>query len=158
MIPPAGNGRDIPGRRQAEGTFSRTIYRKSAAIHAPRNDLRLLLHVLLVICLAASVPGIASAGTTEIRVVKYAVDGFTILAEKTVDYRWMEQNLRVYGDGSTHYYHQGPVFIDDPDPAKQAALRWNPEEDTNVQEKDMGAVKGTNLADLCNLVGGLKTC
>gem|GEM_PF-285953 len=155
MIPPAGNGRDIPGRRQAEGTFSRTIYRKSAAIHAPRNDLRLLLHVLLVICLAASVPGIASAGTTEIRVVKYAVDGFTILAEKTVDYRWMEQNLRVYGDGSTHYYHQGPVFIDDPDPAKQAALRWNPEEDTNVQEKDMGAVKGTNLADLCNLVGGM---
>ena len=34
-------------------------------------------------------------------------------------------------------------------------LGWNPDEDTNVQEKDMGAVKGTNLKDLCNLVGGM---
>jgi len=98
----------------------------------------------------------ASAATTEIRVVKYAVDEFTILAEKTVDYRWMEQNLHVYGDGVTHYYHQGPVFVDDPDPAKEEALRWNPAEDTNVQEKDMGAVKGTNLKDLCELVGGME--
>ncbi|OPX67280.1 MAG: PEGA domain protein [Methanoregulaceae archaeon PtaB.Bin056] len=98
----------------------------------------------------------ASAATTEIRVVKYAVDEVSILAEKTVGYRWMEQNLRVYGDGATHYYHQGPIFIDDPDPAKQEALRWNPAEDTNVQEKDMGAVKGTNLKDLCNLVGGME--
>ncbi len=33
--------------------------------------------------------------------------------------------------------------------------RWNPAEDTNVQEKDMGAIKGTDLRDLCNLVGGM---
>jgi len=96
-----------------------------------------------------------NAATTEIRIVKYAIDGVTILAEKTVDYHWMEQNLRVYGDGVTHYFHQGPVFIDDPDPEKEQALRWNPAEDTNVQEKDMGAVKGTNLKDLCDLVGGM---
>jgi hypothetical protein len=61
----------------------------------------------------------------------------------------------VYGDGITHYYHQGPVFVDDPDPTKEGELRWNPTEDTNVQEKDMGAVKGTDLADLCELVGGI---
>src|SRR5690606_1475086 len=34
-------------------------------------------------------------------------------------------------------------------------IRWNAAEDTNVLEKDMGAVKGTNLKDLCNLVGGM---
>ena len=36
-------------------------------------------------------------------------------------------------------------------------LRWNPAEDTNVQEKDMGALRGTNIKDLCNLVGGMST-
>ena len=34
-------------------------------------------------------------------------------------------------------------------------LRWNAAEDKNVQEKDMGAVKGTNLRDLCDLAGGM---
>src|SRR5690606_6340113 len=61
-----------------------------------------------------------------------------------------------YGDGITRYYHQGPVFVDDPDPAREEELRWNPSEDTNIQDKDMGAVKGTNLKDLCNLVGGME--
>jgi hypothetical protein len=59
------------------------------------------------------------------------------------------------GDGVTHYYHQGPVFADDADPAREESLRWNAAENTNVQEKDMGAVKGTDLKDLCNLVGGM---
>lgn len=123
----------------------------------PTRDLYSLALSIALLCLAVSaIMSPVSAATTQIRVVKYAVDEFTILAEKNVDYRWMEQNLRVYGDGSTHYYHQGPIFIDDPDPAKQVALRWNPAEDTNVQEKDMGAVKGTNLKDLCNLVGGME--
>jgi len=61
-------------------------------------------------------------------------------AQTTVTYQWMEANLPVLGDGTTHYYHQGPVFIDDPDEHGQA-LRWNPAEDTNVDTKDMGAVK-----------------
>jgi hypothetical protein len=61
----------------------------------------------------------------------------------------------VLGDGVTHYYHQGPVFVDDPDEATEQALRWNPAEDTNVDTKDMGAVKGTNVRDLCDLVGGM---
>ena len=95
------------------------------------------------------------AATSQLRVVKFAADEFTVLEEKTIDFRWMEQNLRVYGDGVTHYYLQGPVFIDNPDPAREEELRWNPAEDANVQEKDMGAVKGTNLKDICDLVGGM---
>ncbi len=92
-------------------------------------------------------PGTATS--TEVRIVKFASDGYTILNETTVDFRWMEQHLPVQGDGNTHYYLQGPVFADNPDD------RWNPGEDTNVKEKDMGAVKGTNLKDLCDLVGGM---
>ena len=68
----------------------------------------------------------------------------------------MEQNLPVYGDGVTHYYHQGPVFLDDADPAREENLRWNAAEDTNVREKDMGAVKGSSIRDLCDLVGGMQ--
>ena len=73
----------------------------------------------------------------------------TVIAEKTVDYTWMEENLPVWGDGITHYYHQGPVFADNNE------ARWNPAEDRNVQEKDMGALEGTRLSDLCDLVGGM---
>lgn len=110
----------------------------------------------LIICLAVVLfSGIASAATTEVHILKYGPDTTTILAEKTVTSQWMEQNLPVSGDGITHYYHQGPVFIDDADPAREEELRWNPAEDKNVEEKDMGAVKGTNLKDLCNLVGGM---
>jgi hypothetical protein len=59
------------------------------------------------------------------------------------------------GDGETRYYHQGPVFKDDPDPDMQELLRWNEEEDQNWDVKDMGAVKGNNVKDLCELVGGM---
>ncbi|MBT8508660.1 hypothetical protein AZH53_09610 [Methanomicrobiaceae archaeon CYW5] len=95
------------------------------------------------------------AATTEVHIIKYDEDGTTVLAETTVDYHWMEANLPVMGDGVTHYFHQGPVFIDYPDPEIEAALRWNPDEDMNVREKDMGALKGTNVKDLCDLVGGM---
>ncbi len=90
-----------------------------------------------------------SGASTELHIVKYAVDGSTVLNETRIDYRWMEQNLPVKGDGITHYYLQGPVFVDRPED------RWNIAEDTNVQEKDMGAIKGTDVRDLCNLVGGM---
>jgi len=102
--------------------------------------------LLLLIC-GLCIGSVSGAPTTGLHLVRYAADGVTVLDERTVDYRWMEANLPVLGDGITHYYHQGPVFSGDP---------WNPAEDTNVEEKDMGAVKGTNLADLCNLVGGMK--
>lgn len=100
---------------------------------------------LLLVCFA----GPSAGSTTEVKIQKIAADGITVLNETTVDYRWMEQHLPVMGDGSTHYYLQGPVFVDNPED------RWNPAEDTNVREKDMGAIKGTDLADLCDLVGGM---
>lgn len=103
---------------------------------------------ILVSLLFLSVP--AAGTSTSVHIVKYAADGVTVLNETTVDYRWMEQHLPVLGDGSTHYYLQGPVFVDNPDD------RWNPAEDTNVQEKDMGAVKGTSVASLCDIVGGME--
>ena len=96
-----------------------------------------------------------TAATTEMHIVRYAADNVTVMNETTVTYQWMEASLPVMGDGATHYYHQGPVFVDDADPAHEEELRWNAAEDKNVQEKDMGAVKGTDLKDLCNLVGGM---
>ena len=113
------------------------------------SDHSIIRHpAILALCLllALAAPA-AMAATTELHVVRYAADGVTILNETTVDYRWLESNLPVQGDGVTHYYHQGPVFEGD---------KWNPEEDTNVLEKDMGAVKGTDLKDICGLVGGMK--
>ena len=111
-------------------------------------------YIVGIICIVSLFSG-ASAATTSVHILKYASDGITILNETTVTYQWLEQNLPVQGDGVTHYYHQGPVFVDDPDPVKESMLRWNQEEDANVQEKDMGAVKGTDLRDLCELVGGM---
>lgn len=118
--------------------------------HATRSDQGTgsaeLLFIILAITLA--IQG-ASAASDTIRIQKISPDGTTVMSERTVDFRWMESNLPVYGDGVTHYYHQGPVFVGDVDD------RWNPAEDTNVREKDMGAVKGSSLRDLCNLAGGM---
>lgn len=97
----------------------------------------------------------ASAATTSIHIEKVAADGKTLLFSGDVDAGWMEANLPVYGDGVTHYYHQGPVFVDDPDQVNEEILRWNKKEDHNVQEKDLGALKGTALKDLCNIAGGM---
>ena len=117
------------------------------------NKKYLVLITLFICILLFAVPALAA--TTQLHIVKYANDGTTILSEKTLTYQEMESSLPVQGDGVTHYYNQGPVFIDDPDPATQEQLRWNPCEDTNAfPEKDMGAVKGTDLRDLCNLSWG----
>ncbi|KQC09019.1 MAG: hypothetical protein APR55_10875, partial [Methanolinea sp. SDB] len=113
------------------------------------------LGILIVVIAALVCIAPATAYTTELNITKLANDGTTVLAQQTVDYDWMMNNLPVLGDGVTHYYHQGPVFVDDPDPEVEELLRLNPEEDTNVYEKDMGAVMGTNLKDLCDLVGGM---
>ncbi|MCM2467022.1 argininosuccinate synthase [Methanoculleus sp. CWC-02] len=101
--------------------------------------------LLALLCVSMLAVAAAAAPTTELHVVKIAPDGQTILEETTVDYRWMEANLPVLGDGVTHYYHQGPVFEGD---------KWDPEETTNF--KDRGAVKGTDVRDLAELVGGVE--
>ncbi|MCX5998640.1 MAG: argininosuccinate synthase, partial [Chloroflexi bacterium] len=66
--------------------------------------------------------------------------------DRTAGYQWMEENLPVCGDGVTHYYMQGPVMTEGVD-------MWDPEETVNL--KDKGAVKGTDIKDLCDLVGGM---
>jgi len=116
---------------------------------------RMIFFLLVFCCVIVSLTAAVSAGTTQVHIARFAADNVTVINETTVTYLWMETNLPVVGDGKTHYYHQGPVFVDDADPAREEQLRWNAAEDKNVQEKDMGAVRGTNLKDLCDLVGGM---
>ena len=106
----------------------------------------ILLLVVLLLCTALfAVP--AMAATTQLHIVKYANDGTTILNETTKTYQWMEANLPVLGDGTTHYYSQGPTFND--------SDLWDDAELQNIDTRDWGAVKGTDLKDICNLVGGM---
>ncbi len=90
------------------------------------------------------VQALCAGATTTVRIVKYAEGGKSVVDEKTVGYEWMEENLPVLGDGETHYYHQGPVFQGD---------SWDPLRSVNL--KDKGAVQGTAVKDLCDLVGGM---
>jgi hypothetical protein len=104
-----------------------------------RITMAVMVGALLLCAMAAAGP------TTNLTVTKISATG-DVIAEKTVDYLWMQANLPVQGDGVTHYYHQGPVFSDDRDVA------WDRNETKNY--KDHGAVMGTDVADLCSLVGG----
>lgn len=118
-----------------------------------------LILTFLFQCMGLMMPEQASAASTELTITKYADDRTTIIDQVTVDYQWLEDpdNIPVLGNGITHYYHQGPVFIDEPadNPVELERLRWNQEEDQNWDTKDMGALKGTNVKDLCELVGGM---
>lgn len=107
----------------------------------------LLIAALVLPALGVSLPVLAADPTTEVLIVKYALDGTTVVNETTIGYLTMESTLPVQGDGVTHYYHQGPVFDETMD-------KWDPEETTNF--KDKGAVRGTDIADLCDLVGGME--
>ncbi|MFA5613958.1 MAG: PEGA domain-containing protein [Methanoculleus sp.] len=112
---------------------------------------------ILVVALLVA-PALA-AGTTDVRIVKFAVDGTTILNETTVDYHWLKANLPVQGDGITRYYHQGPVFEGHWEEAHpdEEYDGWNPDEDVLMSmlvKADLGAVMGTDLRDICELVGG----
>ncbi len=109
-----------------------------------RKILVLGIAIAVIVC-ALTFPVHAAEPTTSVHIIKYASDG-TVLGETAVTYEWMKTNLPVCGDGATHYYHQGPVFDSPPGP-------WDPDETTNF--KDKGAVKGTNVKDLCDLVGGM---
>jgi hypothetical protein len=138
-----------------------------------------LLVFLLIIILVVPV----TAYTTNVTVRRYAVDGLTPITETTKSYQWLEANLPVYGDGNTYYYFQGPVFEGEweanyglsfpeyrtdwggtpPDWLESEEMWdrvWNgtayeQKEETNWQTKNLGKLKGTNIRDLCNLVGGL---
>ena len=138
-----------------------------------RRDMLLMMLCAGIALLFVTLP--VQAYTTEVHVVKYAADGETILNETTVNYTWMEANLPVHGDGATHYYYQGPIFEEEWENTyglTYAGRDWNSSEEKwdkvggesgYVQEeqcncypnKDLGACKGTDVRDLCNLVGGM---
>ena len=101
-----------------------------------------ILVVLLLLILITTV----TAYTTEVTVQRIAVDGITPINETTVSHQWMETHLPVYGDGKTLYYSQGPTFNE--------SDYWDNAEWQNVESRNWSAVIGTDLKDLCNLVGG----
>jgi DMSO/TMAO reductase YedYZ molybdopterin-dependent catalytic subunit len=111
-----------------------------------QRALRLAILAVIMISVLANRPlTVEAAGATStVRIVKYAEDGLTVLSDKQVSYEWMKSMLPVYGDGKTHYYHQGPIFEGD---------MWDPQEVHNL--KDKGAVQGTAVKDLCDQVGGM---
>jgi len=98
---------------------------------------------LILILVLITVSTTSGAPTTSLTVS--VIENNSTIMEQVLDYKWMEQNLPVVGDGITHYYHQGPVFQGDP---------WNPNESLNL--RDMGAIKGTSVRDICTIVGGLE--
>jgi hypothetical protein len=49
-----------------------------------------------------------------------------------------------------HYFHQGPIFGE-----KFESDPWDVNETTNIESRDFGAVKGTDVRDLCELVDGM---
>ena len=110
------------------------------------RPVRIILGLTLVLSVALiPAPPVVAAGTTSIHIVKYAADGITVLDDRTINYREMESQLPVQGDGVTTYYHQGPTFDEDD--------LWDPDENQNLKSK--GAPQGTDLKDLCELVGGM---
>ena len=113
-----------------------------------KGVLPVTLVILALLALAVPLvlvkPAIATGATTSINVIKYASDGTTILNQTTIDWTTMQSTLPVHGDGITHYYMEGPNFTGD---------MWDANETGNL--KDRGAVMGTDLKDLCNLVGGM---
>ena len=95
------------------------------------------------------VPSVRADATTSVTVIKLALDGTTVLNNITVTLDQMmagSAGLPIYGDGVTHYYFQGPTF--------NASNMWDPEEMFNIDSRDYGACKGTNVKDLCQLAGG----
>jgi hypothetical protein len=120
---------------------------RESSRQSPPCPTRLFPLILAGILLCSLVNIVCAEPTTSLHIVKYAMDGTTVLNETTVNYTWMEANLPVQGDGKTHYYHQGPVFVDEKE------QQWDANETTNF--KDRGAVKGTDVKDLSTLVGGM---
>jgi PKD repeat protein len=102
----------------------------------------------LLPALAGPRPAVAAGPTTSLTVTKYDAHG-NIAGTQTVTYQWMEANLPVQGDGTIRYYAQAPTFNN-----TDFNTVWNAAEDVNVGNRDYGRPKGTDVKDLCNLVGG----
>lgn len=110
----------------------------------------------LCIALAVLVMPVTAVATTQVTITKMSENGSTVVNETTVSWEWMMNNLPVLGNGTTMYYTQGPVFEsawDEVHP-NETYDPWNPTEDVNLIYKDHGQFMGTDVKDLCNLVGG----
>jgi len=129
-----------PGRPRPRLAGGRRMTKK---ILLPVLGILLLLALLGQVFPASS--ALAAGATSSVHVVKYAADGVTVVDEQTVSCQWMEDNLPKCGDGATHYYLQGPTF--------EPNNLWDENETVNL--KDKGAVMGTDIKDLCDLVGGM---
>jgi hypothetical protein len=116
----------------------------------------LIFFSLVLLAASLMMPAASAAAPMEVTITKLASDDTTVLDEKTVSWTWMRDNLPVLGDGITTYYNQGPIFEgawEEVHPGEPYDL-WNPTEDVNLEYKDHGEFKGTNVRDLCDLVGG----
>lgn len=109
-----------------------------------------LFLVLIFCCLILCAAPVAAAS---VEVMKYAEDGKTVLAQTVVDTSWMEEHLPVLGDGETVYYHEKMIFSGDTNTSDP----WDPDEKSAkaiLELGKIGAVKGTSVKELCELVGG----
>jgi hypothetical protein len=104
-----------------------------------------LILLTFILIVPPSIPALA-AGTTSLTITKYAGNGSTILDQVIINYQEMRDSLPVVGDGITHYYHQGPTF--------DTGNFWDLDEIINIDSRDMGAARGTDIRDLLALVGG----
>lgn len=108
--------------------------------------LTLIFVLLCAVVPLAVLPVKAADPTTSVTVTKLANDDTTVLDQITISVEDMMADLPVYGDGVTHYYFQGPSF----DPENL----WDQTETVNVDSRDYGACKGTDVKDLCELASG----
>ena len=110
-----------------------------------KNIGKSMILAMLCISIALAALTIPALASTEVTITKYDPYG-TVLDTETVTCQWMMENLPVQGDGVTHYYFQGPTFNPD--------ILWDTTESINVGSRDYGACMGTDVKDLCDLVGG----
>ena len=107
--------------------------------------LRLILCLALVVSAITTVivatPAAATTATTSITITRWGANS-TILFQETIDYAAMQGNFTVQGNGTTHYWLEGPNLTGD---------MWDANETGNL--KDKGALEGTDLKDLCMWAG-----
>jgi len=110
-----------------------------------RLILCLALVVLAITTVIVATPAAATTATTSITITRWGANS-TILFQETIDYTAMQGNFTVQGNGTTHYWLEGPNY-----PWSGYNDLWDANETENL--KDKGAVKGTDLKDLCMWAG-----
>ncbi|ABN07878.1 hypothetical protein Mlab_1717 [Methanocorpusculum labreanum Z] len=121
---------------------------KNTKKHAESNMQHAWKILLVLLCVGLFVGAVSAATTTSVEISRIAADGTTVLANETVTYEWIKENLPIAGDGITHYGHQGPVFEE---ASGYYGDPWDPQEIINTD--DAGALRGTSVLDLASLVG-----